>query len=241
MPKTLICILIAMAVFTTGHAYPGNAVEMKVGIGRKVITPKGGVWLNGYASPQRSKPSTGVTHDLWAKALAFEASDGSRTVIVTTDLLGLSHEISVAVATKLESKYGLKRSQVMLNSSHTHSGPMVWPAAGMFDYSTEDMRVVYGYTLQITEDIITTVDMAMASLQPMTVYSGKGVADFAINRREAKWTTRPVDNDVPVLKIANPAGELKAVLFGYACHNTTLSGEFMEVNGDYAGYAQLEL
>ena len=34
-------------------------------------------------------------------------------------------------------------------------------------------------------------------------------------------------------------GTLRAVLFGYACHNTTLS--FYEWCGDYAGFAQIEI
>ena len=62
---------------------------------------------------------------------------------------------------------------------------------------------------------------------------------FAINRRQR--TDKPVDHDVPILKIASPEGKLRAVLFGYACHNTTLMGECYLINGDYAGFAQIEL
>jgi hypothetical protein len=46
----------------------------------------------------------------------------------------------------------------------------------------------------------------------------------------------PVDHDVPVLKVARNDGSIKAVIHGYACHNTTLSGQ--EVCGDYAGFSQ---
>jgi hypothetical protein len=46
----------------------------------------------------------------------------------------------------------------------------------------------------------------------------------------------PVDQEVPVLKVTGANGKMKAVIFGYACHNTTLSGS--RVSGDYAGYAQ---
>src|SRR5690606_2093312 len=46
----------------------------------------------------------------------------------------------------------------------------------------------------------------------------------------------PVDHDVPVLKVLTADDHLHAVLFGYACHNTTLS--FNKFCGDYAGYAQ---
>ena len=33
--------------------------------------------------------------------------------------------------------------------------------------------------------------------------------------------TGPVDHDVPVLRVSDAQGKLVAVLFGYACHNTT--------------------
>lgn len=45
-----------------------------------------------------------------------------------------------------------------------------------------------------------------------------------------------MDHDVPVLQVLSDTGEAKAVLFGYACHNTCL-GDY-EYCGDYAGYAQ---
>jgi neutral ceramidase len=48
----------------------------------------------------------------------------------------------------------------------------------------------------------------------------------------------PVDHDVPVLKVEGEDGSLRAVLFAYACHNTTLGGDFYRIGGDYAGYAQ---
>jgi hypothetical protein len=50
-----------------------------------------------------------------------------------------------------------------------------------------------------------------------------------------------VDRSVPVLKIATPQGKLLGVLFGAACHNTTLTGKHLELSGDFAGYAQAEI
>jgi len=238
MQKIFRCFLIGVLLLANTGLFAG---DMKVGIGRKAITPQGDAWLNGYANPARLKPASGVAHDLWAKAIVFEESPASRVVIVTTDLLGLSHEISMDIAQKLNDKYGITRSQLLMNSSHTHSAPMIWPAAGMFDYKPDDMRTVYEYTRQLVADIIATVDMAMAGLAAMKVSSGHGIAEFGVNRRDPKLTIRPVDHDVPVLKIATADGVIKAVLFGYACHNTTLPGDYTEVNGDYSGYAQIEL
>ena len=42
------------------------------------------------------------------------------------------------------------------------------------------------------------------------------------------------------LRVAAPDGKLRAVVFGYACHNTTLGGDGYQINGDYAGFAQIE-
>ena len=44
---------------------------------------------------------------------------------------------------------------------------------------------------------------------------------------------------MPVLKVSGTDGKVRALLFGYACHNTTLGGS--KVSGDYAGHAQREL
>ena len=44
-----------------------------------------------------------------------------------------------------------------------------------------------------------------------------------------------------MLRVAAPDGKLRAVVFGYACHNTTLAGDHFQINGDYAGFAQIEV
>jgi neutral ceramidase len=49
----------------------------------------------------------------------------------------------------------------------------------------------------------------------------------------------PVDHNVPVITITRPDGNPAAVVFGYACHPTTLS--FTTWCGDYPGFAQFEL
>ena len=224
------------------------SAEFKAGIASRVITPPLPFWLTGFAS--RTKPATEVLHDLWAKALVIEENRNSRIVIVTTDLLGLSHEVSEEIAGRVIRKYGLNRSQLLLSSSHTHSGPVVWPSLSMiFDFNNEDQKVVAGYARKLTDDIVSVIDSAMSHLAPVKVWSGHGSADFAMNRRQltengiinGKNPEGPVDHDVPVLKITTPGGELKAVLFGYACHNTTIQGNSYLINGDYAGFAQLDL
>src|SRR4029079_9018056 len=53
------------------------------------------------------------------------------------------------------------------------------------------------------------------------------------------YSEGPVDHDVPILRVESPDGKLRANMFGYACHNTTTA--LMQINADYAGFAQTEL
>src|SRR5712664_2613710 len=99
--------------------------SLKAGVARVDITPAGPIWMSGYAA--RTHPSEGVLAPLWAKALALESSPAGRMVIVTADVVGIPRAVADQVAARVEKQYGLKRSQFLLNASHTHTGPMVWP------------------------------------------------------------------------------------------------------------------
>jgi len=223
--------------------------DFKAGVARKVITPTGPIWMSGYAS--RTKPSEGVVHDLWAKALALEDAQGQRVVIVATDLIGLPREVTDEVVARVKKKHRLERSQLVLNSAHTHCGPAVWPNLTIIydDIDARDRQRLIEYQKRLVVDLVAVVDAALADLSPATLEVGHGSVPFAVNRRQPTEKgirigvnpDGPVDRDVPVLKIAAPDGKLRAVLFGYACHNTTLGGDFYRINGDYAGFAQIEL
>lgn len=218
------------------------AADIKAGAARIVITPTQPMWLNGYAG--RETPATGTIHDLWAKALVLQQSSTNRVVFVTTDLLGLSHEVVEAVFKAVAAKYSITRAQLIMNASHTHSGPVVWPCLDVIhDFSTADQATVAGYSHTLTQNIIKVIDSAMANLVPAKLYSGHGSAGFAINRRNLRDhnSNGSTDHDVPVLKVTAQSGTLLAVLFGYACHNTTIVDNNYLFNGDYAGFAQIEL
>ncbi|MCW5977779.1 MAG: neutral/alkaline non-lysosomal ceramidase N-terminal domain-containing protein [Bryobacteraceae bacterium] len=224
------------------------AADFKVGAARVSLTPDGPIWLSGYAG--RTHPSNGVLNDIWAKALAVEDAKGERTVIVTTDLIGLPRVISDEAAARLQKERGLDRARLVLNSSHTHTGPVVWPNLGtMYDMTPEQMDVVKRYGRRVAGALVEVAGAALDNLAPAQLAFGQGTVGFAANRRQstAKGVQigvnpeGPVDHSVPVLQVKRADGSLMAVLFGYACHNTTLTGEHYKVSGDYAGFAQAEL
>ncbi len=240
-----VCLITCANGFSQSVQPSGMQVGMQVGIAKINITPNSPAFMTGYAN--RDKPSEGILHDLWAKALVLSNKE-EKMIIVTTDLLGLSHQVSVEVAEKIQAKLGIERRQIMFNSSHTHSGPMIWPSLSVIsEYSQADQKIVSEYTQVLVDKLVQVIVDAYAHQEPMQISVGHTSADFAINRRALAAQKNginlpgPIDHDVPVLKFMKPSGEIKAVLFGYACHNTTLMGNNYLINGDYAGFAQIQI
>ena len=240
------CCLI-VAVLLTGVVASGKGDSLwKAGKARVRITPDTPIWLAGYAS--RTHQSEGTLQDIWAKALSLEDSQGRRGVIVTMDLLSIPKEFSDSLRDRLMREYGLTRNQIILNVSHTHSGPVVGRGLQyIYPMGAEDLKRVDAYTDWLAEQLVGLVGESLRDLRPAKISTGSGMVGFAVNRRnnvesEVPWASElkgPTDHSVPVLKVEDGKGNLSAVLFGYSCHNTVLSDYL--VNGDYAGFAQAEL
>jgi neutral ceramidase len=227
------------------------AAGWKAGTGREVITPPRSMPMAGYAS-RGSTHATGKLQDLWAKSLMLEDATGKRCVLVTLDLCGIDAILADRVCLQLKQSFGLERHQIMLATSHTHSGPVVAGNLRPMHYmmfSEADRSLVDEYASLLVDKIRSSVEQATRDLKPSELSYGEGSESFAVNRRAniekdvpelraAGKLAGPSDHSVPVLLVKR-AGQPIAVVFGYACHCTTLSG--MEWSGDYAGFAQTEI
>ena len=201
------------------------------------ITPEGSLWMAGFAA--RKEPARGVALPLRAKALALQAADGAPAVLVTVDLLGVTARLTGAVAAEAARRHGVARSHLLFNASHTHCGPIVDAQLAVAYELTpgqwEDIRV---YTAQLEGKLVAVIGEALGRLAPARLAYARGEAAFARNRRVAFTPDGPVDHSVPVLRVDGADGATLAVVFGYACHNTTLQAGFVQYHGDYAGVAQ---
>jgi hypothetical protein len=242
--------VVAVSLFPLLFAGAARADEpaWKVGLAQVKITPEQPLFMAGYAS--RDRPFEKVTTDLYAKALALEDSDGHLAVLVTTDLIGLSAAIAEPVCARLAKRAGLKREQILLTSSHVHTGPALSLDAERGEgRSAGDRQRTVGYTRQLQDRLVEVVLESFKQREPARLSWGTGVANFVLNRRQ--FTPRgvilgmnargPADRTVPVLRIDTAEGKLRGVLFGAATHNTTLRGDCYEICGDYAGFAQANL
>src|SRR5688572_2052507 len=93
------------------------------GVARVNVTPREPIFMKGYGS--RTKPSEGVRQDLYVKALALRDETGATSVLITSDLHSYTRRMSDTIAEAARTKYGLSRDRLILNASHTHSGPAV--------------------------------------------------------------------------------------------------------------------
>lgn len=236
--------LVVIAPWSSSIVRAGDEpLDWKAGVASVVITPEESTWMAGYAS--RDKPSEGKAQDLFAKALAFEDTKGTRVVIVTTDLIGITRPLRDHVEKQAREKFKLPPEALLMNASHTHCGPVVRAGqSAIYDLDAEQARRVEKYVAGLQDKLVEVVGKALESLAPARLGYSHARAGFAMNRRlptekepqNSPYPDGPVDHDVPVLRIEGADGKLRAILFGYACHNTTLS--FFQFCGDYAGFAQ---
>jgi len=222
------------------------ATGWKAGVAIVVITPEESLWMAGYSA--RNHPSEGVLHDLWAKALVIEDAKGKKGVLITNDLVSVPKIISDRIRDRIEARYSLTRSQIILNCSHTHSGPVLYnELTNSYPLDDDQLRKVRAYSEKYENQIVDLVGQAISSMVPVQLYAKNGVTRFQVNRRnnaesiinQINDLQGPNDYAVPVIKVVNETGDIIAVAFGYACHATVLS--IYKFSGDYPGFAQIEL
>ena len=211
------------------------------------VTPPEPLWLAGYAA--RTKPAGGKVSELRASALALEDESGGRLVIAAIDLIAVTRTLAEAVYEAVHRRLGLPRERLVLAASHTHYGPEVRPDKATFfripaEYESKIAPAAQG----MIDALVRVIVEASAAMVPVRIFARRGTAGFAHNRRRqglkggTPSSEDVLDQDVSVLDIIHaPTGERKAVVFGYACHNTTIPPEDGRYCADWAGFAKEEL
>jgi hypothetical protein len=207
---------------------------IKAGVGSVDITPTEPVVMAG--SPNRLK-STSVSSRLYVRALVL--SDGSRKVaIVALDTLKYPVEHSERARQQIEKTSGIPAANVIICSSHTHSGPL-------WSY----------YADQLVTPIAEAAAMAARDLAPCRLGTAKcraeGVSECrrvikdgrAWNRWQLKPEERdkypaegPADPEFDVLALIGEDQEWKAVVYNFACH--AANSRDLSVSADFPGAVQ---
>jgi hypothetical protein len=219
--------------------------QLMLGTCKTDITPEFPLPLAGFAT--RRGVFESIAHRLYARIFAFEqktdaAEVPARALIVSADLIWWGTERMDALRKALGERYGIGADAIILQGTHTHSGPQTStqhaPTLGECDRN---------YVERLENLLLAGVGQALQSLEPVTIETGKGQCGISIHRRKridgritmAPNEDGPIDRDVTVIRYRRTDGSDKALMVHYACHPTTTDSN--AVSSEYCGVAMEEV
>ena len=224
-----------------------NGPTARAGWAESEITPPLGIALGGRGGP--TTLANKILDPLYAQVLYLKDGKGTGFVLVSFDIVGITHELGDRIRTAIVHETGAEWNLIVLNCSHTHSGPyMIRDLMAGVEPAPEIER---DYFEALTEKILTATRAAAKSLKPVEVEVFNGKSDMAINRRNRNQhgamtmlpnANAPFDDQVWVLKLTPKPGGAPAVIFSYACHPViAYSFNFSALSADFPGVARNEL
>src|SRR5437870_11412779 len=156
---------------TTGTALAGWA-EVE-------ITPPLGIGLGGRGGPETR--ANKVLDPLYAQVTYLKDGKGTGFVLVSFDVVGLPHDLSDRIRSDIVHELGVEWNLVVLNASHTHSGPYMIRSLMAGVGPAPQIEIDYFKSLE--EKIVSATRAAATGLQPVQVEVFQGTSQAAINRR----------------------------------------------------------
>jgi hypothetical protein len=201
--------------------------DLSAGIAVVDLTPPAGIAMSGFAA--RTAPAVGVHDPLSARAVALTDGRGA-SLIVVADLVALTVSQAGRLRTAIAEETSLERSAVTVAVTHTHGGPHVTPDG--LGSGADPAYVATAEAAIVNAAVIAWRDRAPASLR-----SARGSeSSVSRNRRAPGGVTDPT---VAVVRIDDPSGTPRAVLFSYACHPVVLGADNLLFTADWPGEARL--
>lgn len=206
---------------------------LKVGVGRKIITPKIGANLYGYGP---NTVSTSVNDDLTVTAVAFQY-ENTKVLMISATVCLIQTELANDIRTIVEKQTSIPFSNVIISATHTHSGPNTAGQAGWGDIDANYCSEIF--IPQITE----AAKDAVTNLKPAKLGIGTTESFVGINRREI-FRDNTVglgqnhfgcfDKTMTVLSFTDTCGNPIVNIINYGAHGTA-AGCNTEISRDWPG------
>jgi len=231
-------VVAVAAVPATVTATPENftsikeAGKLKVGVAREIITPKLGSLFMGYGS---DKGSTGVHDDLTVTALTIECGK-TKVVLMSATVCLIGNELAARVRAACGEAAGVPAANVILNATHTHSGPITT------NYGDSSYDVAYCDSIFLP-NCVAAAKASVKEMKSATVGVAKTESKVGINRRQLLANDRVIlgqnpwgvyDSEMTVISFKDEEGKSLANIVHCAAHCTAI-GSNTEVSRDWAG------
>lgn len=243
--KLLLAIFFFFGLIENTYGRKTSPKIIDAGVSSINITPDWPVRLAGFAIRSKAE-AEGTLLRLNAKALALGSDKQGASVIITVDLIGIPWNVTKEVARRLQDKTGLAPANFAISASHTHSGPELGDLLNILQYRSStsfsdsliaksQMNHIAWYVEQLTDKLEQVALEALKARQPSYVSWTEGKVEFSKNRRLADG---PVDHSLPLLRVTDINGNIKALFLNYSCHAVALDGSNNSYHGDWVGEAQ---
>ncbi len=237
MTRAILLSYAIWAVFVPASRLHAADDTLRAGVATADITPEPGKMLWGYSN--RTHGATGTLDPLMAKAVVLRA--GQQSVAIVSLDLGRTPEESVLAKVREQTTARCGVSNLFITASHTHHAPAM-------ESTADDPNP---YADKVGQQIAEIICAAARDLVPVRMGVGRGMADFAHNRRKflsdgrvaMQWRnaqrepTEPVDREYATIRIDRNDGSVLAVLFNYACHPVVMGGDNYQYSADWVGAA----
>jgi hypothetical protein len=218
------------------------AFQGSIGVAREDITPPVGIYNRSWGAAQHDT-AEGIHRPLTLTVLTLQSASTDAPLVLLAIDLGWFRSLKdewdyrkpLAEALKLDP------SRIMLNMSHTHSGPSVSPE----HESMPGGHLIKPYLESVRQAMIRAARRALDSRFDGTLVWNKGYSDLACNRDlpdEEKPRqvvgfnpSVPADNTILVGRVTDHSGRIRATIVNYACHPVTLAWENKLISPDYVG------
>ncbi|NLV74430.1 MAG: hypothetical protein GXY52_07085 [Chloroflexi bacterium] len=203
------------------------------GFGRSNITPPEQVYMMGYGA--RNVPSVGIHDDLYASVLALSDGEAAPVIIVALDVCEFDVDCIKVVKGVIQGITGLAPERMLINTSHTHAGPMVCPGS----YSRFEPRY-YG---EMAVRAGMAAKHALDDLQPAELSCVRVPLEIGANRRQV-MADGSIQIGVNLAKPRDPhlnawvmrrADAPDLVLWSAPFHGATVTSDNLWISSEWMG------
>lgn len=216
---------------------------VKVGYGKRKITPPIGSGLVGYFETRIAK---GIKDELYAHCLCFDNGSNKPVFILSTDFCWIEPSLLENVTRLVEEKMGIEKPDIVIHATHTHTGPL--PGINKKFIFTEKIPMNKEYIRQLPVEIFNAIqDSYNMRSNALIGFGSTDVSQISFIRRyrmkNGMVITNPVkkdeilepegniDRSFNIIKIEDEKGNLRCIGMNFAMHPDTIGGEL--ISGDW--------
>ncbi len=214
--------ILTLVVLWCSFASIANA-ELKVGVGKTIITPDPLLPVSGGIGP--GNPSTGKQGELTARALVVQQGE-TKVAFVQLDLLGFPSVLCARVHKQVPR---IPTDNIIISSTHTHSAPDCYGFPGLNGKTSGDLK----YMDFVCNQAASAVNQALDKLETaqLKIATGEAKGKIAYNY----YAPELYDPRMSVIQAITPAGKTICTLVNYAVHPEVLGNGVGLVSPDLVG------